>query len=163
MWFVLILESQDGKNGRQEERQHGEFALPHPWQGICSGLLSQVTNRTQGHHLRNGGITSAVGVLALPRGDALVVLPHGNPSVAVPSGGVPAMGGRAGQQGQVLSMGLAKAGCEAWPWPGLTELSCLQPLRCLGRCGMSDRSLSGGRGASSWLKSQGSAGQGIVP
>lgn len=23
MWFVLILESQDGKSGRQEEMQHG--------------------------------------------------------------------------------------------------------------------------------------------
>lgn len=73
MWFVFILESQDGKNGRQERQGGGLHS--HTLSRECiQGLLSQTTNRTQRHHLRNGGITSAVGVL--PRGD-------GDPSVAV--------------------------------------------------------------------------------
>lgn len=105
MWFVFILESQDGKNGRQERQGGGLHS--HTLSRECiQGLLSQTTNRTQRHHLRNGGITSAVGVLTLPRGAALLVLPHGDPSVAVSTGG----SGRAGWQGQVLSMGLARGG-----------------------------------------------------
>lgn len=75
MWFVLILESQDGKNGRQEERQCGGLHSHSLGRERVQGLLSHATNRTQGHHQRSGGITCGEGVLTLPRGAALVLLP----------------------------------------------------------------------------------------
>lgn len=75
MWFVLILESQDGKNGSQEERQHGGLHSHTLGRERVQGLLNHSTNRTQGHHLTNGGTTCGEGELTLPRGAALVVLP----------------------------------------------------------------------------------------
>lgn len=112
MWFVFNLESQDGKDGRQQERQRRGLHSHTLGRECIQGLLNHATNRAQGHHLGNGGITSGVGVLSLPRGAALVVLPCGDPSVC-PVGGSQPWGKAAGIQGPVLSMGLGKDGSGA--------------------------------------------------
>lgn len=120
MWFVFILESQDGKNGRQQERQCRGLHSHTLGRECAQHLLNRATNRAQGHHLGNGGIT---------RGKWRHHLWCGCPDLAQGSCSCGAAPWRPFSVCVSQPWGRAGTGGESWAW-GWARLA----VRQLGRC-----------------------------